>query len=219
MTKPRRVALSSHNYDDKNHNHERMGNNVHSERSDISTNSKESSSSLPRSSTSSKFSSILIAVLPTLLTSVMDLYIDMHLTKYYLEDICSDNSNHDQPYSLQCISPSRFGLIHSLIRSLSLFTDFFSATIIDSHLPFQQPTLLIVLAPLYWFSICALFMGPSMIHKFSNHENMTRWLFSTDVWYTLCSLMKNMIPLRVLYDSSMMRMCKTWNVKDRADLF
>ncbi|KAG2386716.1 hypothetical protein C9374_002460 [Naegleria lovaniensis] len=220
MNKPRRAkkeALSSHNYD-KNHNHERMEN-VHSERSDISTNSKESSSSLPRSSTSSKFSSILIAVLPTLLTSVMDLYIDMHLTKYYLEDICSDNSNHDQPYSLQCISPSRFGLIHSLIRSLSLFTDFFSATIIDSHLPFQQPTLLIVLAPLYWFSICALFMGPSMIHKYSNHENMTRWLFSTDVWYTLCSLMKNMIPLRVLYDSSMMRMCKTWNVKDRADLF
>nr|CAG4717921.1 unnamed protein product [Naegleria fowleri] len=217
--KDERVSPSSgsytHHQDDSYIPKERRKSEDHGKPSEKEENKNPSESS-NYSRYTTKFSYILIAVLPTLLTSIMDLYMDMHLTKYYLEDICKNNASDENidHHPLSCISPSRFGLIHSLIRSLSLFTDFFSATIIDSH-SFRHDTLIMILAPLYWFTSCALFMGPSimMIHPLFQNFSFT------DVWYMLCSLLKNMIPLRVLYDSSMMRMCQTWSVKDRADLF
>ena len=152
---------------------------------------------------SGKYSQILIAILPTFLTSILDVYIDMHLTKYYMEDICKYYSDKS------CIEASRFGLVNSFIRSLSLITDFFSATLIDSSSLGQQ-TLLMICAPIYWMSIVGLFLGPSLYRS---------EMIPTFIWFIICSLLKNMVPLRVLYDTSIVRMCKLWNVKDRSDLF
>lgn len=119
--------------------------------------------------------------LPNFVSSLYGFFVNLHLTKFYLEDATPTR-----------LTPVQYGLLTSLIGSLGLFLDFFISYIVDfvhhkykSNLPF-----LVIGAPLVALSEFALFSPPAFESS-----------FYLGIWFLVFSIIKNTVPLGLSYNA------------------
>jgi Na+/melibiose symporter-like transporter len=144
--------------------------------------------------------------LPLLVRTLLLTFVDANLTKFYLEDLCKNST---------CLTPTRFGLVSSLIGTLGLFIDIFISYIVDrfhatfhSHLP-----MIMLCAPLYSISIMALF------YPITIPSIRVDVLTQLSIWFTLFSVIKNVIPLHITFGALGSKLTKDCTTDERDSFF